>query len=523
MRKIFWGLILFFIFSQNLYSQTSEYKYDGQLKKGISHGQGTFTYKNGATCTGIWSGDFTGKNIECTTSTGRKYYEGELKNRKRDGSGTAYFSNGDKYIGQWKDNKKEGQGTYYFVVGNKYVGEFKDDKYEGQGTFYFENGNKYIGQFKDGKFSGRGTLFYTDGKKLIDTWADGKPINHEKKKEDKKYIYDLFNKAFNESEEARQYCEKIHTANLTIKSLTKLETCYADEKLKIYSKYNISYDQIVKILEREYLDLYENARSFVESVFLGSSSTSRKEKAYNDNIYEIRSRAQNQINKEAEKFASDFADLATKGKDKSSDNSKPKSDTVKAGSAFFINNSGHILTNAHVVNDCSTEPKISYNKNDYITKVIATDKNLDLALLKADIRPKNYLNISKNNVNKLDKIFVAGYPLGKSLSDDLKFTQGVVSSLKGFKDNSNEIQIDAAINPGSSGGPIVNEAGQLVAVAVSGLSKAQNVNFGIKSTAVLGFLNINAVKVSSGIINLDKNTKDLQKLLEESTAYIYCR
>ena len=500
MKKIIFVLVIFFIFSQNLYSQTSEYKYDGQLKKGISHGQGTFTYKSGDTCTGIWNGDFTGKNIVCTTSTGRKHYEGELKNRKKDGSGTSYFENGDKHIGQYKDGKRHGQGTYYYVSGNKYVGEFKD-----------------------GKRNGKGTFFYADGRKIIDTWVDGKPTNHEQKKEDKKYIYDLFDKAFNESEEVREYCKKIHTANLTIKSLTKLETCYADEKLKIYSNYNLSYDQIVKILEREYLDLYENARSFVESVFLGSSNTSRKEKAYNDNIYEIRLRAQNQINKEAEKFASGFADLAAKGKDKSSDNSKPKSDTVKAGSAFFINNSGHILTNAHVVNDCSTEPKISYNKNDYITKVIATDKNLDLALLKADIRPKNYLNISKNNVNKLDKIFVAGYPLGKSLSDDLKFTQGVVSSLKGFKDNSNEIQIDAAINPGSSGGPIVNEAGQLVAVAVSGLSKAQNVNFGIKSIAVLGFLNINAVKVSSGIINLDKNTKDLQKLLEESTVYIYCR
>ncbi len=66
--------------------------------------------------------------------------------------------------------------------------------------------------------------------------------------------------------------------------------------------------------------------------------------------------------------------------------------------------------------------KISYDKKDYNAKIIATDKNLDLALLKVDIKPKNYLNISKNNVNKLDKIFVMGYPLGKALSDDLKFT-----------------------------------------------------------------------------------------------------
>ena len=105
-------------------------------------------------------------------------------------------------------------------------------------------------------------------------------------------------------------------------------------------------------------------------------------------------------------------------------------------------------------------------------QLIAIDQSLDLALLKTDVRPKEFLNLSDDPPKKLQKIYVAGYPFGKGLSDDLKFTQGIISSVKGFADNSNQIQIDAAINSGNSGGPIVNEDGDLIAVAVSGFDKS---------------------------------------------------
>ena len=123
-----------------------------------------------------------------------------------------------------------------------------------------------------------------------------------------------------------------------------------------------------------------------------------------------------------------------------------------SGTAFFINKKGYLLTNNHVVDGC-TLSKISYKNKDYDTKLIATDKTLDLALLKAELKPKTFINFSKDEAKKLDTIYVAGYPLGKGLSDDLKINPGSVSSLKGFEDNSNEIQIDAPINPGNSGGP----------------------------------------------------------------------
>ena len=194
-----------------------------------------------------------------------------------------------------------------------------------------------------------------------------------------------------------------------------------------------------------------------------------------------------------------------------------------SGTAFFINNRGHLLTNNHVVEGCSLS-KITYKNNDYDAKLIATDKTLDLALLKTDLKPKSFFTFSKDEAKKLNKIYVAGYPLGKGLSDDLKISSGIVSSLKGFEDNSNEIQIDAPINPGNSGGPIVNENGDLIAIAVSGLAKDQTegINFGIKSSAAETFLRSNKINPKKSMYSGKKENDKLLEILEEGTVYTYC-
>ena len=196
-------------------------------------------------------------------------------------------------------------------------------------------------------------------------------------------------------------------------------------------------------------------------------------------------------------------------------------DSGSSGTAFFINKRGYLLTNNHVVEGC-TLSKISYKNKEYDTKLIATDKTLDLALLKAEIKPKTFLNFSNDEAKKLNKVYVAGYPLGKGLSDDLKISSGIVSSIKGFEDNSNEIQIDAPINPGNSGGPIINEKGDLIAIAVAGITKAQNINFGIKSSAAERFLKSNNINVDKSSYSRSKNNEQLRNILEEGTVYTYC-
>ena len=168
--------------------------------------------------------------------------------------------------------------------------------------------------------------------------------------------------------------------------------------------------------------------------------------------------------------------------------------------------------------------KISYRNKNHVAKIVATDKTLDLALLKTKIKPKSYIEFTADEPKKLNEVFVAGYPLGKGLSDDLKISSGIISSLKGFEDNSNEIQIDAPINPGNSGGPIINKKGLLVGIAVSGLAKDQTegINFGIKSSAAESFLKSNKIKpIKSSYLNARSND-DLLNILEEGTVYTYC-
>lgn len=204
-------------------------------------------------------------------------------------------------------------------------------------------------------------------------------------------------------------------------------------------------------------------------------------------------------------------------------NSRSDETGTSSGTAFFINNKGHLLTNNHVIEGC-TLSKITYKNKDYETKLIATDQTLDLALLKAEIKPRSFFTFAKDEAKKLNRVYVAGYPLGKGLSDDLKISSGIISSLKGFQDNSNEIQIDAPINPGNSGGPIINENGNLVAIAVSGLAKDQTegINFGIKSSAAETFLKANKINPKKSMYSGIKENDKLLEILEEGTVYTYC-
>ena len=193
-----------------------------------------------------------------------------------------------------------------------------------------------------------------------------------------------------------------------------------------------------------------------------------------------------------------------------------------SGTAFFVSKQGHLITNQHVVEGCKIS-KVIYRDEEYDTKLISVDKNLDLALLKANLKPKSFINFSNKPPKKRQQIIVAGYPLGQGLSDDLKINDGRISSVKGFENNTNQITVDIAINPGNSGGPIVTEKGELIAVAVSGLSKdmTEGLNFGIKASAVKDFLEINDVKTNNSF-KFSFSDEDIVNLLEETTVYTYC-
>lgn len=195
-----------------------------------------------------------------------------------------------------------------------------------------------------------------------------------------------------------------------------------------------------------------------------------------------------------------------------------------SGTGFFVDNNGHIITNYHVVAPCNNRQKIFFNNKEFNAKLIAKDKQLDLALLKINCKNKDFIKITDKPIKKLQSIIAAGYPGGKSLSDDLKFTSGIISSLKGIEDNSSQIQIDAALNFGNSGGPIVDsKSGELAAVAVGMLRSetVEGINFGIKSSQVKDFLYAN--KIDTSKLSKKHKKKQLNVILENSTLYVFCK
>jgi len=203
------------------------------------------------------------------------------------------------------------------------------------------------------------------------------------------------------------------------------------------------------------------------------------------------------------------------------DNSGPQ----MTGTAFFIDKNGHLITNFHVVANSSSRLKIIYEGQEYKARIIAKDETLDLALIKVSVKNKTFIEISDKILKKMQSIVAAGYP-ALHLSDDLKLTSGIISSLKGIGNNSALIQIDAALNPGNSGGPIIDKRqGHLAAVAVARMegSHYQSINYGIKASRVKEFIESNNITIPYKKPS-SKNKKvkiDISDVLETSTVLIY--
>ena len=194
-----------------------------------------------------------------------------------------------------------------------------------------------------------------------------------------------------------------------------------------------------------------------------------------------------------------------------------------SGTGFFVSNTGHIITNHHVIEGCNIV-KLNLNGQDIVGKVLAVDKANDLAIVKADIKPSMAYSISNEDVQLLEDIIIAGYPLGKKVSSAIKTSKGSVTALAGFGDNYSEFQTDAALNQGNSGGPIMNQKGNVVGVAVAAYGKKKGVesfNFGIKSSTLKTFANSNGLNFIKPN-NRDLSNKDLGQLITSATIYLEC-
>jgi len=200
---------------------------------------------------------------------------------------------------------------------------------------------------------------------------------------------------------------------------------------------------------------------------------------------------------------------------------------VSSGTGFAINNDGHIITNSHVIDGCNRIDV--HDKGDiYPSKIIANDYINDLALIKINLQTKEFFTIDNGNPNLLDDIYAAGYPFGDYYSSSVKVTSGIVSALTGTGNNYSQIQIDAALQPGNSGGPIFNKKGVLLGVAVSKLSLErtlesfdavpENVNFAVKASVVRNLLLSNSIDFDIK----EKSYFDISRNITDATFFLSC-
>lgn len=159
------------------------------------------------------------------------------------------------------------------------------------------------------------------------------------------------------------------------------------------------------------------------------------------------------------------------------------------GTGFALNN-GYVVTNYHVVKDAKSI-LISGIKGDflssYIAEVIATDKNNDLAIIKiTDNTFKGFgqvpYSIKTTMAEVGEDVFVLGYPLTQALGDEIKLTNGIVSSRTGYQGDISTYQISAPVQPGNSGGPMFDSKGNVIGIVVAGVPGAENVGYAIKTS-----------------------------------------
>jgi S1-C subfamily serine protease len=177
--------------------------------------------------------------------------------------------------------------------------------------------------------------------------------------------------------------------------------------------------------------------------------------------------------------------------------SLPDSKNLKvSGSGFFISEDGYLITNAHVVRNARSV-KVKTGTGVFPAEVVRVDERDDFALLKVS-GTFPALCISTNEAGLGDAVFTIGFPDIVLQGTQPKFTDGKISSLTGLMDDPAEYQISVPVQPGNSGGPLVDLHGNVQGVIVARLddnaalltagSLPQNVNYALKGRLLRNFL-----------------------------------
>ncbi len=341
----------------------------------------------------------------------------------------------------------------------------------------------------------------------------------------------LFNQAKKYSSEAENYFYFLKDLENTY--YAKISGQNIDEKIYVFDyKWNgkkITKNEYCKKALESKLDKFEPEKFASRCSDLNINIANKNNPSDLDNEKKLLAEEKKKLDIERQKIEEEKRKLE-KEKQKLAKKIKESNEVEKlypfgSGTGFLTSsgNNANIITNFHVIDNCD-EVIVSHKGNRIKSKIYAVDRTNDMAILKAKINGSKVFPVASDDVQLLEDIIIAGFPLGKEVSANVKVTKGSVSSLAGFGDNSSNFQTDAALNQGNSGGPIINDKGNVVGVAVATWIEegVQGVHFGIKSSTLRSFAKSNNISFNTPRIAKLTN-KELGELITEATVYLECQ
>jgi len=200
---------------------------------------------------------------------------------------------------------------------------------------------------------------------------------------------------------------------------------------------------------------------------------------------------------------------------------------VVFGTGFFVTTEGHFVTNDHVVRDCR-EIRIG---GQWQADLLDSDPRSDLAVLKVEQKQAAKLSLrGAGNVRLGEEVYTFGFPLPGLLSSKGNLSFGIVSATSGIQDSSSIFQITAPLQPGSSGGPVIDSSGAVVGVAVAKLNAIEiaqltgdipeAVNFAVSLALLKRFLRQAGVEFS--VSSQPTQKSKLPEVLQRTTFQVRC-
>jgi S1-C subfamily serine protease len=206
----------------------------------------------------------------------------------------------------------------------------------------------------------------------------------------------------------------------------------------------------------------------------------------------------------------------------------------QTGTGFVISATGHIITNHHVIDGCVGDIKGNLTGEAASTlRIVNSDRANDLALLQGPATSfKAYAKIRDRAIHSGDSVVAIGFPYHGLLSSDFTVTTGIVSSLSGMLNDTRHLQISAAVQPGNSGGPLLDTSGEIVGMVAAKLDALrvarytgtipENINFAIKTGAIRDFLDNSVVPYETAAPGTELKTADIAADARAYTLLISC-